>query len=94
MASGTFTFTTNSKYITGRIRWSSASNGSTANSSNVTAYLDYKKSSASTGTTYGTFGGYININGSSKSLSLRLTLNPNDTWINVGSHSVDRKSVV
>lgn len=88
MASGTFTFTTNSKYITGRIRWSSASNGSTANSSNVTAYLDYKKSSASTGTTYGTFGGYININGSSKSLSLRLTLNPNDTWINVGSHSV------
>lgn len=88
MASGTFTFTTNNKYITGRIRWSSASNGSTANSSYVTAYLDYKKSSASTGTTYGTFGGYININGSSKNLSLRLTLSPNDTWINAGSHAV------
>lgn len=88
MASGTFTFATNNKYITGRIRWSSASNGSTANSSSVTAYLDYKKSSASTGSTYGTFGGYININGSSKSLSLRLTLTPNDTWVNVGSHAV------
>lgn len=88
MASGTFTFATNNKYITGRIRWSSTSNGSTANSSSVTAYLDFKKSSASTAATYGTFGGAININGSSKSLSLRITLNANDSWVNVGSHAV------
>ncbi|MGF0034536.1 DUF859 family phage minor structural protein [Bariatricus sp. SGI.154] len=88
MASGTFTFGTSNQYIEGRIRWSSSSNGSSANSSNVTAYLDYKKSSASTAATYGTFGGTININGSSKGISLALTLQPNNAWVNVGSHSV------
>lgn len=86
MASSSFTFATNNKYITGRIRWSSISNGSTANSSTVTAYLDFKKSSASTASTYGTFDGYININGSTKNLSLRVTLYANDSWVNVGSH--------
>lgn len=87
MASSSFTFTTNNKYITGRIRWSSVSNGSTANSSTVTAYLDFKKSSASTAPTSGTFGGYININGSTQNLSLRTKFPIDDSWVNVGSHA-------
>ena len=46
MASGSFEFATGNNYITGRIQWSSSSNGSSANSSNVSATLSFKKSSS------------------------------------------------
>ena len=88
MASGSWTFSTANQYITGRVRWSSTSTGSSANTSSVTAYLDYMKSSSSTAATYGTFSGSISINGSSGSISKSLTLNPNNSWVNVGKRTV------
>ena len=88
MASGSWNFSTNNQYITGRIRWSSTSNGSKANTSTVTAYLDYMKSSSSTAATYGTFNGAISINGSSGAVSKYITLSANNSWVNVGSRAV------
>ena len=88
MASGSWNFGTSNQYITGRVRWSSKSNGSSANTSTVTAYLDYMKSSSSTAATYGTFKGAISINGSSGSISKSLTLSANNSWVNVGSRTV------
>lgn len=87
MASGYFTGTTGNKYITARITWSSTPD-TVNNRSTVTATLAYAKSSSSTGSTYGTGEFSITINGSTKSFSGAITLNPNDTWVTVGSHSV------
>jgi hypothetical protein len=87
MASGYFTGTTGNRYITARIEWSSAPN-TTNNQSSVTAILSYKKSSSSTGATYGTGSFSITINGSTKSFNVPITLNPNDTWVTIGSHTV------
>lgn len=83
MASGSFEFGTSNKYITGKVDWTSVKNDS-ANTSSVTVILYYKKSSASTSATYGTFNGNININGSIASISKRITLNCNNTYIEVG----------
>jgi len=88
MASGSWNFGTSNQYITGRIRWSSKSNGSNANTSTVTAYLDYMKSSSSTAATYGTFNGAISINGSSGAVSKYITLSANNSWVNVGARTV------
>lgn len=79
MASGSWTFGTSNKYITGRIRWSSSSNGSAANSSNVYVYLDYMKSSSSTASTRGTLAGYLCGSYYSKSV----TLSCNNVYQNV-----------
>ena len=87
MASGYFTGTTGNKYITARITWSSTPD-TVNNRSTVTATLAYAKSSSSTGSTYGTGEFAITINGSTKSFSTAITINPNDTWVTVGSHSV------
>ena len=87
MASGYFTGSTGNKYITARITWSSVSD-TVNNRSLVTATLSYAKSSNSTGSTYGTGAFSIVINGSAKSFTLPVTLNPNDTWVTIGSHSV------
>lgn len=87
MASGYFTGTTGNKYITARIEWSSTPN-TIDNRSSVTATLSYKKSSSSTGTTYGTGSFSITINGSTHTFSVPISLNPDDTWVRVGSHSV------
>lgn len=87
MASGYFTGTTGNRYIQARIVWSSTPN--TANNrSSVTATLSYAKSSSSTGATYGTGSFSITINGSTKSFNVPITLNPNDTWVTIGSHTV------
>lgn len=89
MAGGTQTFGTSNAYITGRMRWSSTSNGAVANSSNVTVYLDYAKSTSSTSSTYGTFSGGININGNVKAVNPgKITLPANNVWVNVGVHTV------
>ena len=69
MASGSWEFSTANKYITGRIEWSSRSNGSSANTSTVTVTLKYKKSSSSTSSTYGSGSFYITIAGSRKNFS-------------------------
>lgn len=87
MASGSIAGTTGNKYIKARIDWSSTSN-TLNNQSSVTADLYYAKSSSSTGATYGDGSFTITINGSSKTINTRITLNPNDAWVKVGSHTV------
>ena len=87
MASGYFTGTTGNRYIQARIVWSSTPD-TVNNRSSVTATLSYAKSSSSTGATYGTGLFSITINGSTKSFNVPITLNPNDTWVTIGSHTV------
>lgn len=87
MASGSWEFSTANKYITGRIEWSSRSNGSSANTSIVTVTLKYKKSSSSTSSTYGSGSFYITIAGSRKNFSGRYTFSCNNSWQTIGSHS-------
>ena len=88
MASGSFTGTTGNKYIKARIVWSSTPN-TLNNRSSVTATLYYAKSSSSTAATTGTIECALTINGSTKSFNQRITLNANDTWVEVGSHTVN-----
>lgn len=87
MASGSFTGTTGNKYIKARIVWSSTPN-TLNNQSSVTADLYYAKSSSSSSPTYGDGSFAIVVNGSSKAINTRVTLNPNDQWVKVGSHTV------
>ena len=87
MASGSFTGTTGNKYIKARIEWTSTSD-TVNNQSTVTATLYYAKSSSSTSATYGSYEGKLTINGSSKSFSKSITLNANDAWVSIGSHTV------
>lgn len=87
MASGSFTGTTGNKYIKARIEWTSTPD-TLNNQSLVTATLYYAKSSSSTAATYGSLECKLTINGSSKSFAKSITLNPNDAWVAVGSHSV------
>lgn len=87
MASGSFTGSTNNKYIIPRIRWSSTTNVA-ANTSTVTAYFDLMKSSSSTSATKGTGSWAISINGSSGTVSKQVTLNCNNTYQQIGSRSV------
>lgn len=85
MASGSFTFPTGNKYILGRIEWTSISNGAVANTSLVKATLSFRKSSSSTSATTGNFTGSITIDGITTNLSARITLNPNNSYVTVGS---------
>lgn len=86
MASGSFTGTTGNKYIKAKIEWSSTSD-TVNNQSLVTATLYYSKSSSSTAATYGSYEGKLTINGLSESFAKSITLNPDDTWVKVGSYS-------
>lgn len=83
MASGSWEFGTTNSTIKGRIRWSSTSNGTAANSSKVTVYLDYKKTTAATSPTYGTLKGSLCGTAYSKSV----TLYCNNSYVNVASKS-------
>ncbi len=85
MANGSFEFATGNKYITGRIEWSSTSNGSAANNSTVSATLSFKKSSSSTSSTYGTFKGNISIDGTLTDFNRSISLSPNNSWVTVGT---------
>ncbi len=87
MASGSFTGTTGNKYIKARVEWLSTPD-TLKNQSIVTATLYYAKSSSSTSATYGTVECKLTIDGSAKSFSKRITLEPNDAWVLIGSHSV------
>lgn len=84
MASGSFTGTTSNKYITARIVWSSTVN-LTNNTSSVTATLSYRKSSSSTAATYGTGEFSIRINGVSRAFTKHVDLDPDNSWVAVGS---------
>lgn len=90
MASDSWTFSTANKYITGRIRWTSRSNGNLYNSSNVTVYLDYKKSSKSTDNTNGGYTGVLYCGGQTYSFKLsssKFYLKCDDKWVNMASHT-------
>lgn len=87
MASGSFTGTTGNNYIKAKIEWSSTPD-TLNNRSTVTATLYYGKTSNSSAGTYGTIECYLTINGSSKYFEQRITLEPNNTWVMVGSHTV------
>lgn len=87
MASGSFTGTTGNKYIRALVEWSSTPD-ITNNQSTVTATLYYAKSSNSTSATYGNLECSLTINGSTQYFSRRITLNPNNAWVAIGSHTV------
>lgn len=81
MASGRINGSTSNERVITWIDWSSSSNGSSANSSNVTAIL-YAQRTNTGYETYGNGSGTININGQdhhfSFNSSLRITSNPTE----------------
>lgn len=82
-ASGTISLGTNG-YLTGQIVWSSTSNGTAANSSNVTATLQLRRTNSYT--TTGTWTGNLSINGNSASYSYYGGIS--SSWVTVSSRTV------
>lgn len=68
MASGSFNLTrsSGSSYLTFRVDWSSSSNGTAANSSNVRVKVYVSKSSSSTEATHGTVNTSVTVGGSTQ----------------------------
>lgn len=85
-ASGSFespgTKVSGGDYMYYRINWSSGSNGSSANSSNVYVDLYARKGSY---TTTGTWTGYINIGGNTSNYSTYASVGT--SWVHIGSYS-------
>ena len=65
MASGSWTFGTGNGYIHGLVNWSSSSNGSSANSSNVSVAVYFRRTNYGY-TSYGKVNTYCVINGGSQ----------------------------
>lgn len=91
-ASGTFNVSTGNANISGYVQMTSTSNGSSANSSNVTATLYLRRTNNYTGSPSSTasFSVTFTINGTEKTVtaSSRVTI-PNDkSYVNLGSTSV------
>ena len=82
MASGSFNLTTTSgtTHLKSKITWSSTSNGSSANSSNVTANMVLWRDNVGY-TTYGTGNFSITINGNTKSESKSYSFTNSETTI-------------
>lgn len=72
MASGTINFSSNNSNLAGKIEWSSSSNGTNANSSNVTATLYVRRTNNYT--TTGTWTGILNIGGEERSFSVHTSV--------------------
>lgn len=72
MASGTINFSSNNSNLAGKIDWSSSSNGTNANSSNVTATLYVRRTNNYT--TTGTWTGILNIGGEERSFSVHTSV--------------------
>ncbi len=85
MASGTISLGTVG-YMTAQIVWSSSSNGSTANTSTVTATLQVAKTHSYT--TWGTWTGNLNIGGNDQSFSIYAEVN--NSWVTVKSFSITK----
>lgn len=83
MASGTISLGT-SNQITGRIKWSSTSNGTSANTSTVTATIQVKRTDSYT--TTGTWTGSLKIGGTTKSFSKYKAVS--DSWYTLLSFDV------
>lgn len=65
MASGSWTFGTRNSYIQGLVNWSSSSNGSSANSSNISVAVYFRRTNYGY-TSYGKVNTYCVINGGSQ----------------------------
>ena len=87
MASGTISLGSSGK-IKGRITWSSTSNGTDANSSNVTATIQVARNDSGY-TTTGTWSGALNIGGTTKDFSVHSGVSSN--WVTLLSFSVTIK---
>ena len=85
MASGTISLGTNG-YLTGRITWSSTSNGPVANSSNVTATIQAKRTNSYT--TTGTWTGNLNIGGTNQTFSTHKSIT--DSWVTLLSFTITK----
>lgn len=88
MANGTISLGT-SGAILGQIVWSSSSNGTSANSSQVQATIQVKKTSNTTASTTGTWTGYLNINGDNRSFSVRKEVSKN-AWVTLSSFIITK----
>lgn len=88
MASGTYNLSlehsSSSVTFQGQLRWSSTSNGTTANSSNVTVELYARKQGSSTATS-GTFKGYITIDGTKVTFSQSKSVS--NSWVKISTSS-------
>lgn len=87
MASGNFTGTTSNNYITARVLWSSIAYPET-NTSDVTVTLQVKKSTDSSGTTYGTGAWTVLINGTTYDFSATVSIPPNNTYVTIYTKTV------
>lgn len=87
MASGSFTGTTSNNYITARVLWTSTSKPE-VNKSDITVTLQVKKSSASSGTTYGTGAWTVLINGTTYDFSAKVSIPPNNTYVTIYTKTV------
>ncbi len=81
MASGTINLGSNRSNLEGRINWSSSSNGSNANTSNVWAEIQVRRNDGYT--TTGTWNGALNIGGTEQSFSIHMSLST--SWVTVKS---------
>lgn len=86
MASGTISLGTQG-YLTGRITWSSTSNGSTANSSNVTVNIQAKRTNEYT--TTGTWTGNVKISTTNKTFSEYKSIT--NSWVTLATNTVTVK---
>lgn len=88
MASGTISLGS-SGAILGQIVWSSSSNGTALNSSQVQATIQVKKTSNTTQSTTGTWTGYLNINGDNRSFSIRKEVSKS-AWVTLLSFTITK----
>lgn len=79
MASGSFEFNA-SGYLQGKIDWSSSSNGSSANSSNVTAILYARRTNSYT-TKGQSWSGYVKIGSTQKNISFSSSVSVSSGWV-------------
>lgn len=101
MASGSWTFGTRNSYIHGLVNWSSSSNGSSANSSNVSVAVYFRRTNYGY-TSYGKVNTYVDLVGWGQKSELNYSVsmsNPN-TWTLVFaknwtvSHASDGKRTI
>lgn len=88
MASGTISLG-QSGAILGQIVWSSSSNGTAQNSSQVTASIQVKKTSNTTASTTGTWTGNLNINGDNRTFSIRKEVSKS-SWVTLSSFTITK----
>lgn len=79
MASGTITFSA-SGYLQGKVEWSSLSNGSSANTSTVTAILYARRTNDAT--TYGqSWSGYVKIGSAQTNINFSTSVSVSNSWV-------------